>query len=419
MATFKALIRKGEKRADGTWNVKIRVTHNREYKLISTPFYVDQSQITKGFVIKDAAVISKVEQKIAEYRDRVVSMGFAVNDMSILELVGSLEKKQERVDFIAFMWDYIANLRLTKRINTANIYATAATSLYKYNRERPLYCQDITAKYIRDYFSSIQHLKNNTIRSYIISIRTMYKAAQLQYNDDDAGIINVRHGVFKLIELPPQTESDKETLTSKQIQAIIDTPYTGTWYCDFIKDMFLLSFMLFGTNANDLFFAKKSQYQDGILTYRRQKISRRKGKKAEIQIKVPEPAKVILEKYSGDKEYLIDFCGRSRSIAVCRYIHATFQNAGIEPKGDYLSRSGHTAGEYVFYANRHAMATIAINECGIDYMTVHSMLNHSVPQSFQTTDVYIKRDFSSLWEANEKLLSIFDWSFYLNQREPL
>lgn len=32
MATFKALIRKGEKRADGTWNVKIRVTHNREYK---------------------------------------------------------------------------------------------------------------------------------------------------------------------------------------------------------------------------------------------------------------------------------------------------------------------------------------------------------------------------------------------------
>lgn len=416
MATFKALIRKGEKRADGTWNVKIRVTHNREYKLISTPFYVDQSQITKSYNLKDASVISKVEQKIAEYRDAVIAIGFAADSMSVTELIASLEKKQEKIDFIKFMFDYVLNLRATKRINTSNIYMTAATSLYKYNKEKPLYCHEITAKYIQGYFMSLQNLKNNTIRSYMICIRTMYKAAQLQYNNDDAGIINVRHGVFKLIQLPPQTESDKETLTSKQIQAIIDTPYTGSWYCDFVKDMFLLSFMLFGTNAKDLFFAKKSQYQDGILTYRRQKISRRKGKKAEIQIKVPEPAKVILDKYSGDKEYLIDFCGRTRSITVCRYIHATFQNAGIEEQGDYLSKAGHKAGDYVFYANRHAMATIAINECGIDYMTVHQMLNHSVPQSFQMTDIYIKRDFSLLWEANEKLLSIFDWGFYLNQK---
>jgi hypothetical protein len=167
-------------------------------------------------------------------------------------------------------------------------------------------------------------------------------------------------------------------------------------------------------NVQDLFFAKKSQYQDGILSYRRQKVSRVK-KEADMKIKVPDAARVIIEKYSGDKEYLIDFHGHKRSVHVCRYIHATFQNAGIEPEGDYLSKVGHKAGEYVFYGNRHAMATIALNECGIDYMTVHRMLNHATPQSFRTTDVYIQKDYTQLWKANEKLMSLFDWGFYLNR----
>ena len=415
MATFKALIRKSERRSDGTWNVKIRVTHNREYKLISTPFYVDQSQITKGYNIKDAAILSKVEQKIAEYRDTVVGIGFVIDNMGVAELINALEKKQEKIDFIQYMFDYAENLRKFKRANTANLYFTAAASLYRFNKEKPLYCHEITAKYMYDYFMSIQHLKNNSIRSYIICIRTMYKAAQLQYNNDDAGIINVKHGVFKMITLPQQNESDKGTLNIQQMQAIIDVPYNGRWYCDFIKDMFVLSFMCFGVNASDLFFAKKSQYKDGIFTFRRQKVSR-VGRESEMKIKVPDAGRIILDKYSGDSEYLIDFCGHKRGIYVCRYIHATFQNAGIEKEGDYLSKAGHTAGEYVFYANRHTMATIAINDCGIDYMTVHKMLNHATPQSLRTTDVYIQKDYTPLWEANEKLMSMFDWSFYLKSQ---
>lgn len=101
---------------------------------------------------------------------------------------------------------------------------------------------------------------------------------------------------------------------------------------------------------------------------------------------------------------------------MCRYIHCIFQNAGVEEKGDYLSKIGHKKGRYVFYTARHTMATLARNECGADFMMVHQMLNHATPQSMRTTDVYIQKDFSPLWEANEKLLALFDWSFYLNQK---
>ncbi|MBP1615461.1 MAG: tyrosine-type recombinase/integrase [Bacteroidetes bacterium] len=40
MATFKAEIYKHQKKANGTWNVKIRITHNREKKYLSTSIYV-------------------------------------------------------------------------------------------------------------------------------------------------------------------------------------------------------------------------------------------------------------------------------------------------------------------------------------------------------------------------------------------
>lgn len=416
MPTFKAIIRKDDRKQDGTWNVKIRVTQNRESVFISTPFYVDQSKITRGYKIKDAAIISQTEKKIAEYRDMIVEIGFGVEDMNVRQIVNALEKKQDNIDFMQYMFSYADNLQKTKRTNTASIYKTAAMSLYRFNGERPLYSQQINAQFFHKYFLSIQSLKSNTIRAYIICIRTMYKAAQLQYNDDDSGVINFKHGVFKLVTLPQQNDSERETLTVEQMQALIDTPYTGKWFYDFTKDMFILSFMCFGINAKDLFFMTKDQYQDGMLIYRRQKVVNKLGKEAEMKIKLSEPAKIILDKYSGDDKYLIDFGQHKRTIHVCRYIHGAFQNAGIEKEGDYLSKVGHKKGEYVFYTNRHTMASLARNECGIDYMTVHQMLNHATPNAFKTTDVYIQKNFSPLWEANEKLLDLFDWSFYLNQK---
>lgn len=65
--------------------------------------------------------------------------------------------------------------------------------------------------------------------------------------------------------------------------------------------------------------------------------------------------------------------------------------------------------------SRHTMASLARNECGIYFMIVHDILNHVAPNGFSTNYVYIKKDYKKLWEANEKLIVLFDWSFYLNQ----
>ena len=46
MATFKAIIKKEKMRSDKTWNVLIRLTHERKIRYISTTMYVTKKDIT-------------------------------------------------------------------------------------------------------------------------------------------------------------------------------------------------------------------------------------------------------------------------------------------------------------------------------------------------------------------------------------
>ena len=45
MATFKTCVFKNHLRKDGTYNVKLRVTHNRISRKISTPYYVEAKYV--------------------------------------------------------------------------------------------------------------------------------------------------------------------------------------------------------------------------------------------------------------------------------------------------------------------------------------------------------------------------------------
>ena len=63
-----------------------------------------------------------------------------------------------------------------------------------------------------------------------------------------------------------------------------------------------------------------------------------------------------------------------------------------------------------FYAARHSWATIARSAAvGVEKATVHEALNH-VEEQMKVTDIYIARDWSVIWDANRKVLAMFDWT---------
>ena len=63
-----------------------------------------------------------------------------------------------------------------------------------------------------------------------------------------------------------------------------------------------------------------------------------------------------------------------------------------------------------FYYARHSMASICANILGVEIARVDEMLNHSDPR-MALARVYIAKDFKPLWDANRRLLDLFDWSF--------
>lgn len=418
--TFKALVLPHHIKQDGTYNVKIRVTHNRKVRYLSTPFFVEQNQVTKTMKIKNRKVLDAVDEEVRRLRDKRYTLGMAADNLDIDEIILLLTMEDSNEScFTDFAQRKINQMLLSPtREKTAKSYQTAINALLRYTNGEKVYFNQMTKSWLLAYYNYLLSIVSvHSANSYITVLNTLYSIARRELNDEEAGVVVVKYHCFDALVKEKEEDSAPCSFdTIDEMQAVIDTPYSGKWIYDFSKDMFILSFSCLGINPADIIRLKKEDYKDGILTYKRKKIERRMGNKSLMKIQVPGHVKIILNKYDQDPEYLIDFGTHARTTNVFRNIHYTFQKAGIETINPKEIHGTHK-NKYMFYSARHTMATFARNICGIDKYTVHEMLNHVGGREFATTDVYIKKDYSHLWAANDKLMALFDWSFYLNQKK--
>jgi len=107
MATFKAEVQ--NKRADGTYNVRIRVTHNREVRRISTNIYVTNDDLTRSLKIKNVNIVEKCDSLIKKCREVCNNLGFELFDMPIDDLVAKIKKYLQGGD--KFYLDFIQYTR--------------------------------------------------------------------------------------------------------------------------------------------------------------------------------------------------------------------------------------------------------------------------------------------------------------------
>lgn len=171
------------------------------------------------------------------------------------------------------------------------------------------------------------------------------------------------------------------------------------------QDVALISFCMCGINSVDLFFAKKSQYHNGIFHYNRRRTSKSRSDNAYFEIRVPQFIKPTFEKYlSKDMEspWLFDFQDR---LSTSDSFNANV-NAGISQICKKVSPDFHAS----LYSFRHSWATIAQNGCGASLGDVDFALNHS---TYKMARVYTKVDYSPAWELNEKVIDYI----FLQQRE--
>ena len=310
MSTLKVTIRKNEKRSDGTWNVLIRVTHNRRSAYIRTSMFVEKKDLTASFKIKNASILDKCRELENEYRKRLAKLNLELCDLELEQIMNYLENTtaSSSIDFVEFCNNWIEKHKSLKGVKN---YKSALNSFITFCGRKRIFCDEITSKVLKQFEDSLS-LKKRASSMYPQSILKLFNEARAFYNDEEIGIFKIRHSIN--YKPKKQNVAEKRSLTEDIIRAIHELPYDAKESSrrNLAKDCFMLSFCLMGINSVDLFNAK--EYDGEYLIYNRTKTKdRRPNDGAKMVVKVHPFIKPVFDKYySGDK-HVFNFSKRFSS----------------------------------------------------------------------------------------------------------
>lgn len=399
MATFKPTIFKDRQREDKTWNVVIRFTHERKVRYISTTMYVSKRDLTASFKIKNQLVIDKCEELIKIYRNKIASLNLELNSIDIDTIVEYIKRKDNKsgIDFVSFARNWCRSHTEIKGIKN---YMSALNSFCTFFGREMIMCSEITVQKMKEYEEYLFD-KKRAQSLYTNAIIRLFLEAREYYNDEDNGITRIKQNLSKF-KPKQQNVAEKRALSVDEIRNIFTLSYDNkdirghNSRHDLALDCFRLSFCLMGMNSADLYNA--TEFDGEYITYYRTKTKDRRNDNARMVVRVHPIIKPLVEKYCGN-ERVFNFCERFSSMGdLNRSINIGLKEIGQKTGIDNLQ----------FYSARHSMATIAINKVGISKWLVNEMLCHT-ESSMRVTDLYIKKDFTPINEANFKLI---DYMFF-------
>ena len=393
--TLKALIRKGKMRADKTWNVLIRLTYDRRVKYIATNEFVEKKDITASGRIKNMAVVERCEDLIRVYRKRIGELNLEVNAMDIDDVVRYVTMKRNAggLSFTGYAEKWLEESEAKGKKN----YRSAVNALKRFVGREEIMFDEVTVNLMRGFEKWLGD-KPRAASLYCSAIVKMFNDAREYYNDEDNDVVLIKHSLRKY-RVPKPGVAEKRALPLEVVRRIFALPYDGKGTkgrCsvhDLALDCYRLSFCLMGMNSADLWAAE--DYEDGMIVYHRAKTKDRRSDGAEMRVVVPDVVRDVFERWrDADGERVFSFhCRFSTPENLNKSI-----NEGLKAVGREVGVEG-----LQFYSARHSMATIALNDAGISKWLVNDMLCHVDP-AMKVTELYIKKDYRPINEANERLM---------------
>ncbi len=416
MLTIKAEVQRDKQRSDGTYNVKVRFTLNRNVRRLSTSLFVTSKELTNPSNSERKLPLKrKLITLYSTTREQCTKLQLDQNNYTLEDVFAFLNGEQEKsqmIDFIKFSREWIASTTIKGAPN----YTTAINALVRFVGKEELDINLITLNFLEQFKAFLieerdtrtkklmqqgkRVTSNRTLSLYLISIKKLFNEAKRKFNKKDKNLILISNSPFDEFEIPKQEATRKRAIPADIIKKVWKLPYKdmkkgykSTCRYNLAKDCFILSFCLMGINSADLYNA--TDMKGNTIVYNRTKTKTRRLDGAKMMVDVPKIVQPLIDKYkdSTDKrlfnfyQYYADEKGFNKAI-----------NYGLKEIGAILE-----VDDLEFYAARHSWATIALNKVGIDKYTVHAALNH-VDETMRVTDIYIERDFVNENKANAKVV---------------
>ena len=254
--------------------IYFQIIHNRVVRQLNTEYKVfaeewnaeSESIVIKGcrsnFLLGiqerlswDATRLEKVVRSLEIERRR-----FTADD-----IISMFHKLTKESSLFTFMHGVIAQLKQLGKIRTYETYTATLKSFMAFRESQDVPLDGISSDMMLLYEA---HLKTrdvsmNTISFYMRNLRAVYnRAVEKGLTPQNKPFRHVYTGVDKTI---------KRAIPIKEIKALKELDLSLKPSLNFARDMFMFSFYTRGMSFIDMAYLKKSDLQNGILTYRRRK----------------------------------------------------------------------------------------------------------------------------------------------------
>lgn len=379
---------------NGSYPLKIAITHKRQTALISLDVYLKAEQWDGAHIVKHP------QQAILNH---LINSRKVEIDVKILELNASGEAKQmtaseiknrvvlcevNKASKVTFLSHFDSFVSKKSNGNTIASYEQTRLHVVAFDKKaEELEFEDITRDWL-DRFEAYMQRAGLSVNTRAIHFRNLRAVCNDATDNGVTGYYAFRRYKIKTIQ------TAKRSLSVEQLRALISYPCEPELVQ--YRDMFLLSFYLVGINPADLFALTERNIRDGRIIYNRAKTGKL------YDVKIEQEAQELLNKYKGERALL---AGMDRNKNYRNYTARI--NEGLKRIGE-VKRVGR-GGRKVFtplyeglsmYWARHTWATIAA-QIGVSKDTIAHALGHG---GNTVTDIYIDFDRTKVDEANRAVI---------------
>ena len=417
MITFKAIIIPNNRRKDGTYPVKIRVTFKGVSRRLPTTLVCKSTDLTRGNRIKNADILSKSDELINRMRSAVKDISpFDLDARDVDWVVNKIKDRLTEDNFHLDFFEWCDRYILSKSKPTQGAYAAALNTLERFLGKRILDINDITRLMLLDFVDYVDNepkmrkdpktgvysacrtakIPKAASSRHLMKLQHMFNAAKDRYNDEDTDRIVIPKSPFdKITKVFPPSQGQKNL--GKELMQKIISYQTSDLSIRHALDIFIVSFGLMGANMADLYSATPVSE---LWVYNRQKTRTKRADKAEMRVEIPSVLHPYIQRLQAEDNNgwwlpVLHQMGRTKD-----YCTAKVNN--------YLKRWCEENGvpAFTFYAARHTWASLA-RKAGVEKATIDECLVHK--GTFDVTDIYAERSWELMQEANRKVLAMFEW----------
>lgn len=382
-------------------NIYYQVIHNRVVCPIRTDYRIFESEWDDG-----ASTLSYPPSVHAERRNYLQSVEnhieWDIKRLKIIialfdrrhecyttdDIVTKFSRQANEQSLFTFMQEAIGQLKRLNRIRTSETYAATLSSFMKFREGQDILLYEVDSDTMMLYEAWLKGkgICPNTISFYMRILRAVYnRAVEKELVEQKHPFKHVYTGIDKTV---------KRAVPLKAIKRIKELDLTLKPHLDYARDLFLFSFYTRGMSFIDLAYLKKSDLQNGFLTYRRRKTNQ------QLTVKWEKCMAEIVAKYNdcSTTQYLLPIITNPLVDERKQYRNAIYRvNTALKE----IARMISLPMPLTMYCARHGWASIAKSK-NIPLSVISEGMGHD---SEETTRIYLASlDSDVIDKANSLIL---------------